>query len=126
MRRLDSHTAPVFAFSTAPGATAEDGSGDHSPFAQALLTHLGDEGLEFGSVMKLAQMEVYDGTPAHQLPYIEDALPALFLGGTQTGPFAGFRDYIAAIPAHIARHDGHYIVRGVEPTSRATGGHSVW
>jgi uncharacterized protein (DUF1330 family) len=21
---------------------------------------------------------------------------------------AGFRDYIAAIPAHIARHDGHY------------------
>ena len=30
--------------------------------------------------------------------------------------FAGFRDYIAAIPAHIARHDGRYIVRGVEPT----------
>jgi len=29
---------------------------------------------------------------------------------------AGFRDYIAAIPAHIARHHGHYIVRGVEPT----------
>ena len=30
--------------------------------------------------------------------------------------FAGFRDYIAAIPAHIARHDGRYIVQGVEPT----------
>jgi len=30
--------------------------------------------------------------------------------------FAGFRDYIAAIPAHIARHDGRYIVRGAEPT----------
>jgi uncharacterized protein (DUF1330 family) len=30
--------------------------------------------------------------------------------------FAGFSDYIAAIPAHIARHDGRYIVRGVEPT----------
>ena len=30
--------------------------------------------------------------------------------------FAGFRDYIAAIPAHIARHDGRYIVRGVKPT----------
>ena len=30
--------------------------------------------------------------------------------------FAGFRDYIAAIPAHIARHEGHYIVRGVKPT----------
>jgi uncharacterized protein (DUF1330 family) len=30
--------------------------------------------------------------------------------------FAGFRAYIAAIPAHIARHNGRYIVRGVKPT----------
>jgi uncharacterized protein (DUF1330 family) len=30
--------------------------------------------------------------------------------------FGGFRDYIAAIPAHIARHDGRYIVQGVKPT----------
>ena len=29
---------------------------------------------------------------------------------------AGFSAYIAAIPAHIARHDGKYIVQGVEPT----------
>jgi uncharacterized protein (DUF1330 family) len=30
--------------------------------------------------------------------------------------FAGFREYIAAIPAHIARHGGQYIVQGVTPT----------
>jgi uncharacterized protein (DUF1330 family) len=30
--------------------------------------------------------------------------------------FAGFSEYIAAIPTHIAKHDGRYIVRGVEPT----------
>jgi len=29
---------------------------------------------------------------------------------------AGFRPYIAAIPAFIARHGGEYIVRGVVPT----------
>ena len=29
---------------------------------------------------------------------------------------AGFRRYVAEIPAHIARHGGKYIVRGVEPT----------
>jgi len=28
----------------------------------------------------------------------------------------GFRTYVAEIPAHIARHGGQYIVRGVEPT----------
>ncbi len=30
--------------------------------------------------------------------------------------FAGFSRYIAAIPAHIARHGGRYIVQGAEPT----------
>ena len=30
--------------------------------------------------------------------------------------FAGFSPYIAAIPAHIARHGGRYIVQGAEPT----------
>ena len=29
---------------------------------------------------------------------------------------AGFRRYVAEIPAHIERHRGKYIVRGVEPT----------
>ena len=29
---------------------------------------------------------------------------------------AGFRNYIAEIPAHIARHFGEYIVQGVVPT----------
>jgi uncharacterized protein (DUF1330 family) len=29
---------------------------------------------------------------------------------------AGFAPYIEAIPAHIARHNGRYIVRGAAPT----------
>ncbi|MEP6839939.1 MAG: DUF1330 domain-containing protein [Bradyrhizobium sp.] len=30
--------------------------------------------------------------------------------------FAGFKRYIAEIPAHISRHGGKYIVQGVPPT----------
>lgn len=30
---------------------------------------------------------------------------------------AGFKTYIAEIPAFIAKHSGRYIVRGVEPTT---------
>ena len=30
--------------------------------------------------------------------------------------FGGFRKYIAAIPAFIARHSGKYIVQGAQPT----------
>lgn len=31
--------------------------------------------------------------------------------------FAGFRKYIAEIPAFIARHSGRYIVQGVQPVT---------
>src|SRR3954470_24987976 len=31
--------------------------------------------------------------------------------------FAGFRKYVADIPAFIARHAGKYIVQGVQPTT---------
>jgi uncharacterized protein (DUF1330 family) len=31
--------------------------------------------------------------------------------------FAGFRKYIAEIPAFIAKHAGKYIVQGTEPTT---------
>jgi hypothetical protein len=74
-----------YAFSTAPGATTEDGLGDHSRFAEALLAHLGDKGLEYGSVHEVGANGGLRSTLARQLPYIEDALPALFLTGTQTG-----------------------------------------
>ena len=30
--------------------------------------------------------------------------------------FAGFRKYIAEIPAFIAKHSGKYLVQGVQPT----------
>jgi uncharacterized protein (DUF1330 family) len=31
--------------------------------------------------------------------------------------FAGFRNYIAEIPAFITKHSGKYIVQGVRPTT---------
>jgi uncharacterized protein (DUF1330 family) len=31
--------------------------------------------------------------------------------------FAGFRKYIAEIPAFIAKHSGRYLVQGVQPTT---------
>lgn len=31
--------------------------------------------------------------------------------------FGGFRKYIVEIPALIARHSGHYIVQGAQPTT---------
>jgi uncharacterized caspase-like protein/exonuclease VII small subunit len=76
----------VYGFATAPGTTASDGEGGNSPFTAALAAHLGQAGLEFGSVMKLVQMEVYERTRGRQLPYIEDALPDFVFADTKGEP----------------------------------------
>jgi uncharacterized caspase-like protein/predicted negative regulator of RcsB-dependent stress response len=68
----------LFAFSAAPGETASDGDGGHSPFAAALVKYLGTDGLEVRSVLTLVQQEVYDRTRGRQLPYVENGLPRMF------------------------------------------------
>ena len=68
----------LYAFSAAPGETASDGSGENSPFTEALARYLGSDGLEIRSVLTLVQQEVYDRTSGGQLPYIESGLPRLF------------------------------------------------
>lgn len=68
----------LFAFSAAPGETAADGKGEHSPFSAALARYLGTDGLEIRSVLTLVQQEVYDRSGGRQLPYVESGLPQLF------------------------------------------------
>ncbi|CAN7276716.1 caspase family protein [Mesorhizobium sp. LjNodule214] len=68
----------LFAFASAPGETAADGSGQNSPFTAALTKYLGTDGLEIRSVLTLVQQEVYDLTRGKQLPYVESGLPQLF------------------------------------------------
>jgi uncharacterized caspase-like protein len=83
--RIGRADGTLYAFATAPG-TAADGLGEHSPFAEALVTHLGKRGFELGAIMKLVQMDVYERTCGRQLPYIEDALPEIvFVDGRREG-----------------------------------------
>ena len=42
----------LIAFAAQPGETAEDGDGDHSPYAQALLDHLTAPGAELGMALR--------------------------------------------------------------------------
>jgi uncharacterized caspase-like protein len=68
----------LVAFAAAPGKTAADGDAANSPFTAALANHLGSEGLQVGSALKLVQQDVYDRSRGKQLPFIEDGLPELF------------------------------------------------
>lgn len=68
----------LFAFSAAPGEVASDGTGDHSPFAEALLRHFATPGVEVRTALTLVQQDVYDRSRGAQLPYVESGLPQLF------------------------------------------------
>jgi uncharacterized caspase-like protein/exonuclease VII small subunit len=73
--RIGSADGSLYAFATAPGVTASDGTGDHSPFTAAVLAHFDKAGLELRSLLTLVRMEVYERSRGQQLPYVEDALP---------------------------------------------------
>ena len=65
----------VIGFAAAPGQPALDGPADtNSPYAAALLKHLGAGGLSFGDVMTLVSEEVYLKTGARQIPWVNSSL----------------------------------------------------
>ena len=68
----------LVAYSTSPGATAEDGSGNHSPFAQALIKSAKEPGLPIESALKNVRLAVHGATGGRQTPWEVSALTAPF------------------------------------------------
>jgi uncharacterized caspase-like protein len=79
----------VIGFAAEPGRPALDGAaGGNSPYAAALLRHLGAmDGLEFGQVMRMVTEEVYLDTKAKQRPWTNESLTSLlYFGVPQPAP----------------------------------------
>jgi uncharacterized caspase-like protein len=74
----------VIGFAAAPGQPALDGApGEtNSPYAAALLKHLGAGGYSFGDVMTMVTEEVYLKTRAQQLPWVNSSLRRVLSFGT--------------------------------------------
>ncbi len=65
----------VIGFAAEPGRAALDGEpGGNSPYAAALLKHLGATGYGFNDVMTMVSEEVYLRTAARQLPWVNSSL----------------------------------------------------
>ena len=65
----------VIGFASSPGAAALDGApGTNSPYAAALLKHLGAGGYAFGDLMTMVTEEVYLKTGAQQVPWVNSSL----------------------------------------------------
>ena len=74
----------VIGFAAAPGQPALDGApGEpNSPYAAALLKHLGAGGYSFGDLMTMVSEEVYLKTRAQQLPWVNSSLRRVLSFGT--------------------------------------------
>jgi hypothetical protein len=73
----------LVAYSTSPGAVAEDGSGTNSPFTQALIAAARKPGVAIENALKDARLAVYNNTDRRQTPWEVSSL---------TRPFSFFPD----------------------------------
>ncbi|MBR9761951.1 MAG: caspase [Rhodobacteraceae bacterium] len=64
----------AIAFATSPGAVAEDGQEEHSPFTAALLRHIGAVNTDFTEVMSRVTGDVYEATEKRQRPWLNASL----------------------------------------------------
>lgn len=64
----------LIAFSTSPGRVAYDGTSGHSPFAAALLAHLGDVETPLTTVMTRVTGDVVGATKGGQRPWVNVSL----------------------------------------------------
>jgi hypothetical protein len=67
----------LVSFSTQPGFVARDGEGRNSPFAKALVRHLGDSA-SLSDILITVRHEVVDATQGQQVPWEHSALRARF------------------------------------------------
>lgn len=70
----DGGNGTLIAFATSPNEVAFDGSGAHSPFAEALLRHIGDENVQLTTVMTRVTGAVYKATAGRQRPWVNASL----------------------------------------------------
>ena len=79
---IESGEGTLISFSTQPGNVALDGEGKNSPFAAALVKHIGTPGEDLSSALINVRNEVMIATNRRQVPWDHSALTArVYFGG---------------------------------------------
>ena len=66
----------LVAYAAKHGTTAEDGGGDNSPFAEALIANIEEPGLEINFLFRKVRDQVLTKTGKRQEPYLYGSLPS--------------------------------------------------
>jgi len=76
LARVEPEGGVLVAYSAKEGQVAQDGDGNNSPFAQALLDHLDEPGLEINMMFRRVHDDVKSRTGGQQVPFTYGSLPA--------------------------------------------------
>jgi uncharacterized caspase-like protein len=111
----------LIAYAAKGGSTAEDGDGDNSPFAAALLKHLPTPGLDLRQAFGLVRDDVMKATDNKQEPFVYGSLggatvslvqeASLAVTSTTDAPATAAQPAATANPAAEMRRDYEYAER---------------
>jgi caspase domain-containing protein/YARHG domain-containing protein len=76
----------VTIYATAQGMTATDGNGDHSPFAEGVMTNIARPDIEFNALVKRVIKFVLFKTGGHQSVWVDGTVHDDFYLGKYAGP----------------------------------------
>jgi hypothetical protein len=103
---VESGVGTLISFSTQPGNTALDGQGRNSPFAAALIKHIGNPREDLSTLLIHVRNDVMVATRDHQIPWEHSALRSkfYFAGAPPQEPAAGAEELQKALDeARMAR-----------------------
>ena len=75
LARIEPQHGELVIYAARDGQTAKDGDGRNSPFAQALLGHMEEPGLELGRFVRKVTSDVLKATGSQQEPFVYGRLP---------------------------------------------------
>ncbi len=74
LARVEAPSNTLVAYAAREGTTADDGTGDHSPYTEALLSHLESPGLEINFLFRRVRDSVLAATGGRQEPFVYGSL----------------------------------------------------
>ncbi len=75
LSRIEPTAGTLVSYAAKEGTTADDGSGQHSPYTKALLKHLDEPGLEINFLFRKVRDSVLQETSGKQEPFTYGSLP---------------------------------------------------
>ena len=75
LARIEPSAGTIVAYAAKEGTTADDGDGEHSPFAAALLEHIEEPGIDVQFLFRKVRDTVLDKTNGNQEPFTYGSLP---------------------------------------------------